>query len=79
MIFENHDVRCPENPQRYLFGLINTLGHHDLEVVEHKPWGSPSWCKYEVTLKCKRCGARLNRFGIDESTMIRAGIIDTKV
>lgn len=72
MFFQSPDATCPKNIKKGF--IFSYEGEHDLEVVSVERWGSISWNKWEVNLHCKKCGANIHRFGIDETDMIRAGL-----
>ena len=64
------EARCSAAPARKRFwGLIKSHGYHDFELEKHRPWGPPSWHKYEVWIRCKFCGVTIRRFGVDERTI----------
>ena len=74
LLFESDDVRCPKNVKTSFWGLFKWLGYHNLEVEWWSPWKHfPD--RYELTMKCKRCGATVHRSGVSETMMIQAGII----
>lgn len=76
---EPRDIRCPNKIKKYFFGLIETRDYHDLEIIKIDKWGNPTWQKYEITAKCKDCGARLRRVGINETELAEAGLLEEVV
>jgi hypothetical protein len=71
MIFEAVGMRCAKRPRSALFGFIKWLDGHELEAVRTERWGAYSWRLWEVTVRCKACGATFNRFGINEASWLR--------
>ena len=49
-------------------------GPHQFEITKIEPWGDIKWRKYEVYIKCKKCGARTHTFGVKETELIEEGI-----
>lgn len=75
-VFRHHGTSCPKilKHHKFLWFRWTTEGKHDLELTDISNWGPPSWHYWEITAKCKVCGASMREFGINETDIIRAGI-----
>jgi hypothetical protein len=64
---------CPRNIKHFLIFIWE--GPHDIrkENFRISRWGGNSWHKYEINATCSRCGVTLNRFGVNEIELLRAG------
>lgn len=71
-----NSISCPKilKHHKFLWFHWTTEGNHDLELIDLSIWGHPDWHNWEITVKCKVCGASIRRFGIEETEIIRAGI-----
>lgn len=74
-LLENPSVRCFKNriKHKFLLWKWESLGVHNLELVNISKWGANNWHKYELDIECKDCKARFNRFGVNESELINNG------
>jgi hypothetical protein len=60
---------CPKNPQKWW--IFNSEGPHTVLKVYVQKWAFGKW---EITAYCEKCGDRFNRFALEPSDLIRAGL-----
>jgi len=74
--FCDRDVSCPKilKHHKFLWFKWTTEGFHNFEIVSVIPWGGYEWHLWEITVRCKVCGAYTRKFGVEETELIRHNI-----
>lgn len=76
--FETPGMRCPKRPRSFLW-VFRWEDYHDFEMVPGtlKNWGGFVG-QWEFVWRCKACGARGRKFGVDDVHIVRlrdAGLV----